>query len=69
MSRLRDRLSFLFLTLSLFTLIDEFVKEGYVFDPNDLINLSLTHEKIFLCFLVIGLFLGLRRKGEVGRRR
>jgi len=69
MSRLRDRLSFLFLTLSLYTLVDEFVKEGYVFDPNDLINLSLTHEKIFLCFLVIGLLLGLRKGvGKAGQR-
>jgi len=63
---IKNRLAFLFLTLSFFTLVDEFVKEGYIFDLNDLINLSLTHEKIFLCFLVIGLLLGLRRKARAG---
>jgi len=69
MEKIRNRLAFLFLTLSLFILVDEFVKEGYVFDPNDLINPSLTHEKIFLCFLVIGLLLGLRRGANKVRQR
>jgi len=69
MEKIRNRLAFLFLTLSLFTLVDEFVKEGYIFDLNDLINLSLTHEKIFLCFLVIGLLLGLRKGVGKARQR
>ena len=56
----RLRLSIAFLSLAFFTLIDEAVKEGYVFDPLDVLNPAITHEKLFLIFLVIGLILGLR---------
>jgi len=59
---IKNRLAFLFLTLSIFVLIDEFVKEGYIFDIYDLINFNITHEKLFLIFLVTGLVLGLRRR-------
>ena len=57
----RLRLSLIFLFLAFFTLIDEAVKEGYVFDPVDLVNPSVTHEKLFILFLILGLVLGLRR--------
>ena len=57
----RLRLSLGFLFLAFFTLIDEAVKEGYVFDPMDLINPAITHEKLFILFLILGLILGLRK--------
>ena len=56
----RLRLSIAFLSLAFFTLIDEAVKEGYVFDPLDVLNPAITHEKLFIIFLIIGLILGLR---------
>ena len=43
-------------------LMDEVAKEGYTFDPYDIINGSVTHEKIFIIFLIAGILLGLRRK-------
>jgi len=61
----RLRFSLIFLFLAFFTLIDETIKEGYVFDPMDLVNLSITHEKLFLIFLILSLVLGLR-KSHVG---
>ena len=42
--------------------MDEVVKEGYTFDPYDIINTNLTHEKIFIIFLIAGILFGLRRK-------
>jgi hypothetical protein len=59
--RLRDRLSVAFLFLAFFTLVDEYVKESYIFDPRDLLASFPTHEQLFIVFLVIGLVLGLRR--------
>jgi hypothetical protein len=56
----RLRLSLFFALLAFFTLVDEAVKEGYVFDPNDLLSPALTHEKLFIVFLVLSLLLGLR---------
>jgi len=44
------------LTLAAFTLADEFVKEGYLFWPGDLLTPWLTHEKIILA--LVGIFLG-----------
>jgi len=58
----RLRASLAFITLAFFTLVDEVVKEGYVFDPNDVLSPALTHEKIFITFLIIGLILGWRRR-------
>ena len=63
----RLRLSLGFLFLAFFILVDEAVKEGYIFDPMDLINPAITHEKLFILFLILGLVLGLR-KSYVGNR-
>ena len=63
----RLRLSLIFLFLAFLTLVDEVVKEGYVFDPLDLVNPSITHEKLFILFLILGLVLGLR-KNYLGNR-
>ena len=62
LKNLRIRLSTLLIVLSLITLLDEVAKEGYIFDPLDLINTSVTHEKLFIIFLIAGILLGLRRK-------
>jgi hypothetical protein len=58
---LRLRLSAVFIMLAALTLIDEIIKEGYAFDPNDLLNPALTHEKLFTVFLALSLLLGFRR--------
>jgi len=58
---LRLRLSAIFMLLATLTIIDEVIKEGYVFDPADLITPKLTHEKLFVFFLALSLLLGLRR--------
>jgi len=41
-------------------LIDETMKEGYIFDPLDLINPAITHEKPFLIFLSMDKIVGLK---------
>lgn len=67
MKRARLRLSVLLLALAFFVLVDEALKEGYVFDPTDLVVPRITHEKLFLALLLLGLVLGLRLGG--GRTR
>lgn len=62
MKKLRLRASILFLLISFFILVDEAIKEEYVFDPNDLVNPCITHEKLFVIFFAIGMILGLRRR-------
>ena len=59
---LRLRLSAGLAFIALFILIDEITKEGYTFDPVDLINPQITHEKLFVVFLALALALGWRRK-------
>ena len=49
------------LTIAFFIAVDEAVKEGYVFMVSDLFTYAITHEKLFLLFLVLGLALGVRR--------
>lgn len=62
--KLRLRLSSATAILALLVLIDEIIKEGYIFDPNDLINTQITHEKIFIILFVISILLGLRSKKD-----
>ena len=59
--RLRERLSFAFMFLAFLTLVDEYVKEGYVFKISDLLSSFPTHEQLFLAFLFSGLLLGLKK--------
>ena len=33
-------------------LIDEYVKEGYLFDPKDLLNGNITHEKVIVALAI-----------------
>ena len=63
--RLRLRLSAGLLFLAMFVLIDEIIKEGYTFDPHDIVNTQLTHEKLFLILLALSLYFGWR--GRRGR--
>ena len=58
---LRLRLSAGLALLALFVLVDEIIKEGYAFDPADLINPQLTHEKLFAILLALAVALGWRR--------
>jgi hypothetical protein len=58
---MRFRLSLAFLLAAFGLLVDEYVKEGYMFDAADVLRAPLTHEQLFLVFLALGLFLGLRR--------
>jgi hypothetical protein len=65
----RARLSAFFIISALIVLIDEVVKEGYSFDPSDLIAWPpFSHEQLFLLFLALGILLGLRvgRRAQVG---
>ena len=61
----RQRLSAVTLILALIVLIDEIVKEGYSFDPTDLLAWPPpSHEQLFLLLLFLGLLLGWRRGGR-----
>jgi MYXO-CTERM domain-containing protein len=62
--RLRLRLSVALAVLATLVLVDEAIKEGYVFDPADLVNPALTHEKLFVALLLLALALGVRRRGK-----
>jgi len=53
-------MSAIFVLLAALVVVDEIIKEGYAFDPVDLIDPRLTHEKLFVLFLALGLLLGLR---------
>jgi len=61
----RQRLSAVTLILALIVLVDEVVKEGYSFDPTNLLaRPPLSHEQLFLLLLFLGLLLGWRRGGR-----
>jgi hypothetical protein len=60
--RLRLRLSAALALLATLVLVDEVIKEGYTFDPADLVNPAITHEKLFVLLLLASLLLGLRKK-------
>jgi hypothetical protein len=61
----RARLSAFFIILALLALVDEAIKEGYSFDPWDLIAWPPpSHEQLFLLLLFLGLLLGWRRGGR-----
>jgi hypothetical protein len=60
----RARASAFFIILALLVLVDEIVKEGYTIDLYDFVSPGITHEKIFLLLVTIGILLGLRwRRG------
>jgi MYXO-CTERM domain-containing protein len=62
----RARASAFLLILALIVLVDEVVKEGYSFDPSDLLAWPPpSHEQLFLLLLFLGLLLGWRRHGRV----
>jgi len=57
----RPRLAVTMIFLAFFTLVDEYVKEGYIFDFADFWAAFPTHEQLFIIFLAAGLILGARR--------
>jgi hypothetical protein len=61
-TRLRPRLSAVLALLAALVLVDEVIKEGYAFDPVDLVNPAVTHEKLFVLLLLASLLLGLRKR-------
>lgn len=50
-----------FIFLAFFVLVDEYIKESYIFDFHDFYASFPTHEQLFIAFLIVGLILGLRR--------
>lgn len=60
--RLRPRLSAALALLAALVLVDEVIKEGYAFDPVDLVNPQVTHEKLFVVLLLASILLGLRKR-------
>jgi Na+/citrate or Na+/malate symporter len=57
----KNRLSMAFIFLAFFVLVDEYIKESYIFDFHDFYASFPTHEQLFIAFLIVGLILGLRR--------
>ena len=41
--------------------LDEYIKEGYLFNPNDIWNWNITHEKIILILFLFLIYLLLGR--------
>lgn len=58
----KRRLSLGSVIAALIVLADEIAKEGYTFSINDIINTNITHEKLFIIFVVLAILLGLRDK-------
>lgn len=61
-SKFRARLSAAFIILATLVFIDELIKEGYGFNLYDLYSPTITHEKLFIIFLILAIFFGWRRK-------
>lgn len=59
---MRYVISLLLIFVAFIVLVHELIAEGYVFDPIDIVLPKVTHEKIFLILLIIGILLGLRKK-------
>ena len=57
----KSRLGMAAIFMAFFTLVDEYLKEGYIFDCGDILATPPTHEQLFIMFLAVGLVLGLRR--------
>lgn len=59
--RWRTRLATAAVIGALTILLDEAVKEQYLFNPADIFSPTLTHEKLFLTLLLTGVTLGWKR--------
>lgn len=68
MSKLKSRISAIFIMLAALVYVDEIIKEGYGFDPFDLFSPSITHEKLFVVFLALGFFFGWRWRRDRKKR-
>ena len=55
LKRVRRRLGLWLLAGALLTLIDEYLKEGYLFKPSDLVATPLTHEQFFTALLILSI--------------
>jgi hypothetical protein len=54
LKRWERRLGVGLLGLAALLLVDEWVKEGYLFWPGDLLTASLTHEKLVVLLVALG---------------
>ena len=52
MKKLRLRAIVFLSIMILWLLIDEYIKEGYLFDPKDVVNGNITHEKIIVALAI-----------------
>jgi len=64
LKKLRERVIVFLSIMILWLLIDEYIKEGYFFKIEDMVNGNITHEKIIvglLIVLILTIFKSLRR--------
>jgi len=45
-------------------LIDEYIKEGYLFKLEDIFNANITHEKIIVSLTILLIIIMVRKKGK-----
>ena len=67
--RLLYRLWFWIIWAIVGLLIDEYIKEGYIFRIEDIYNPNFTHEKIIITLLIILIITLVKRIRSVGRAR
>ncbi len=60
--RIRKRTEFWIIWLILGLLIDEYIKEGYLFKAEDIYNTNITHEKIIVFLVILLVMLILKKK-------
>lgn len=58
----KTRLKLWLIGLTILLLIDEYIKEGYLFKIEDVWNTNITHEKIILLLVIILGIIALKRK-------
>jgi len=60
--KLRKRLTVFLFFITIWLLVDEYIKEGYMFNIDDLFNPHITHEKIFITLLIVIVLLLVKQK-------
>lgn len=67
LKNLVKRVPFWIVAIVGFILVDEYIKEGYLFKIEDLLSGQITHEKLILFTVLIGLnaWLWIKNKNEI----
>ena len=60
--KLRKRLTVFLFFITVWILVDEYIKEGYLFNIDDILSPHITHEKIIITALIVIILLLMKQK-------